>query len=98
MYVFPVYFRGLMERVDEMRYANFANPEQRQEAYQAIRNRIQIPLPQQQVPFPRQPLRTSTTPNPTTPNPTTSTSATSSSTTLHTTTSTSTRSYTTSAA
>ena len=56
MYVFPVYFRGLIERVDELRYANFANPEQRQEAYQAIRNRIQIPLPQQQVPFPRQPL------------------------------------------
>ena len=42
--------------VDEMRYANFANPEQRQEAYHAIRNRIQIPLPQQQVPFPGQPL------------------------------------------
>ena len=44
-----------MERVEEMRYANFANPEQRQEAYQAIRNRVQIPLPQQQVPVPRQP-------------------------------------------
>ena len=42
--------------VDEMRYANFANPEQRREAYHAIRNRIQMPLPQQQVPFPRQPL------------------------------------------
>ena len=35
---------------------NFANPEQRQEAYHAIRNRIQMPLPQQQVPSPRQPL------------------------------------------
>ena len=54
MYVFPVYFRGLMERVEEMRYANFANPEQRREAYQAIRNRLQMPLPQQ-VPVPRQP-------------------------------------------
>ena len=42
--------------VGEMRYANFANPEQRQEAYHAIRNRIQMQLPQQQVPFPRQPL------------------------------------------
>ena len=35
-----------------MRYANFANPEQRQEAYQAIRNRLQMPLHQQQVPVP----------------------------------------------
>ena len=35
----------------------YANPEQRQEAYHAIRNRIQMRLPQQQVPFPRQPLR-----------------------------------------
>ena len=54
MYVFPVYFRGLIERVEEMRYANFANPEQLREAYQAIRNRLQMPLPQQ-VPVPRQP-------------------------------------------
>ena len=36
MYVFTVYFKGLMEsRRNE--YANFANPEQRQEAYHAIR-------------------------------------------------------------
>ena len=39
MYAFTVYFTGLMERADEMRCANFVNPEQRQEAYHAIRNR-----------------------------------------------------------
>ena len=34
-------FRGLLERVDEMRYANIANPAQREQAHRAIRDRVQ---------------------------------------------------------
>ena len=32
-------FRGLLERVDEMRYANIANPAQREQAHRVIRDR-----------------------------------------------------------
>ena len=50
MYVFTVYFRGLMERVDEMNMKIL-------QIQSNDKDRIQMPLPQQQVPFPRQPLR-----------------------------------------
>ena len=49
-------FQGSDGKSGRNEYANFVNLEQRQEAYHAIRNRIQMPLPQQ-VSFPRQPLR-----------------------------------------
>ena len=50
-------FQGSDGKSGRNEYANFANPEQRQEAYPCNKDHIQMPLPQQQVPFLRQPLR-----------------------------------------
>ena len=50
-------FQGSDGRSGRNEYANFANPEQRQESCHAIRIVYKCHYPQQQVPFPRQPLR-----------------------------------------
>ena len=51
MYVFTVYFR---EESGRNEYANFANPEQRQESYHAIRIVYKCHYPNNKFHFPRQ--------------------------------------------